>query len=58
MGDTANAIKQYELSETHRQEVPRMLYEADNFDDLERYIENMNDKVFFSFFSLFFLNFF
>jgi intraflagellar transport protein 140 len=45
IGDTSNAIKQYELSETHRQEVPRMLYEADNFEDLEAYIENMNDKA-------------
>jgi hypothetical protein len=45
LGDTVNAIKQYEQAETFRYEVPRMLFEAENLDDLESYIDNMKDKV-------------
>lgn len=42
IGDTSNAVKQYELSDTHTVEVPRMLTE--NLEDLEAYVNEMKDK--------------
>jgi intraflagellar transport protein 140 len=44
LGDTANAIKNYEKSETHRKEVPRLLFDAQYVDDLEGYINKVGDK--------------
>ena len=44
VGDTAGAIKHYELSDTHRYEVPRMLYDSQHLDELEAYINAGDDK--------------
>lgn len=45
MGETAEAIKNYEKSGTHRTEVPRMLYDANHLPDLERYIKASEDNA-------------
>lgn len=42
-GDTAGARKHYELSGTAHVEVPRMLYQAESFDELEQYITKQED---------------
>lgn len=47
IGDTSNAVKQYEQSETHRSEVPRMLLESNNEEDLEAYVNSVNDTYLF-----------
>lgn len=47
IGDTANAVKAYEQSETHRYEVPRMLFDAKNMEELERYINSAEDPALF-----------
>ncbi|PRP89671.1 intraflagellar transport protein [Planoprotostelium fungivorum] len=44
IGDFTGAVKQFEESETHRHEVPRMLFKAKNFEDLETYIDSMKDN--------------
>jgi len=44
LGDTASAIKNYEKSDTHRKEVPRLLFDANYVDDLESYINQVADK--------------
>jgi len=44
VGDTPGAIKHYELAEAHRYEVPRMLYDSQQLDDLEAYINAGDDK--------------
>ena len=38
VGDTAGAIRHYEVAGTHCVEVPRMLFERDRVEDLEDYI--------------------
>ena len=38
VGDMRGAVEAYENSQTHRQEVPRMLYEGQQLDELEHYI--------------------
>lgn len=43
LGETDSAIDNYEKSETHRSEVPRMLFDAQNVNDLENYIMGRND---------------
>ncbi|KAA6420943.1 MAG: intraflagellar transport protein, partial [Trebouxia sp. A1-2] len=43
MGDFAAAMKHYQLSDTHRQEVPRMLFEAEQIAQLATYVTEMND---------------
>jgi intraflagellar transport protein 140 len=43
MGETVEAVKHYELSQTHKTEVPRMLFETQHFSDLEQYIKNAED---------------
>jgi intraflagellar transport protein 140 len=42
-GDAAAAIKHYEKSDTHRHEVPRMLFDAQHITDLEQYIKGSDD---------------
>ena len=44
VGDTTAAIKNYEASETHRRQVPRMLFAAQRFEDLEAYIRADGDE--------------
>jgi intraflagellar transport protein 140 len=44
IGETSNAIKHYERSDTHRKEVPRLLFDAQYVDDLESYITQAADK--------------
>jgi len=43
IGDRVNAIKHYEKSETHRHEVPRMLFDAQQMSELEQYIKASDD---------------
>ncbi|GBG73003.1 hypothetical protein CBR_g12722 [Chara braunii] len=43
MGDLTGAIKAYQLSGTHRHEVPRLLFDAQQLDDLEAYIHSNGD---------------
>ena len=43
LGDTEAAIKNYEASNTHCRQVPRMLFEAGKLEDLERYIQQLDD---------------
>eukprot|EP00736_Rhodelphis_marinus_P013329 Rmarinus@m.1241 len=43
VGDMSNAIQHYELSQTHRFEVPRMMYENDAIDQAASYIKQSND---------------
>ena len=43
VGDTEAAIKNYEASNTHCRQVPRMLFEAGKLEDLERYINELDD---------------
>ena len=47
MGDFRAAIKHYEASDTHRFEVPRMLFDAQRVADLELYVNQQNDKALF-----------
>eukprot|EP00854_Cymbomonas_tetramitiformis_P005426 gene5426-6578_t len=44
IGDTPGATSAYEMSETHRAEVPRMLYENNMLEELEEYINTTQDK--------------
>jgi intraflagellar transport protein 140 len=44
-GDQAAAIKQYEASDTHKHEVPRMLFDASHITDLEAYIKASADPA-------------
>lgn len=44
IGDTSNAIKNYEKSGTHRHEVPRMLFDSQHMSELEGYIKSTDDK--------------
>ena len=44
VGDIPAAIKNFEASETHRRQVPRMLFEAGRLDDLEMYVESACDE--------------
>ncbi|KAI5067086.1 hypothetical protein GOP47_0017614 [Adiantum capillus-veneris] len=43
VGDMQMAIHQYELSNTHRYEVPRMLYSLGKVDDLKKYVVDKKD---------------
>ncbi|MCO5582156.1 hypothetical protein L7F22_036046 [Adiantum nelumboides] len=43
VGDIQMAIHQYELSNTHRYEVPRMLYSLGKVDDLKNYVDDKKD---------------
>ena len=43
VGDVRNAIRHYELSGTHHREVPRMLFEVGQIDNLGRYIRKQDD---------------
>ena len=43
LGQYDRAVQQYELSKTHTQEVPRMMYNANKTHDLEEYINQMQD---------------
>ena len=45
IGETAQAVKYYELADAHRYEVPRMLFESQNFSQLESYISEKRDKA-------------
>ena len=47
MSDFRGAIKHYEASDTHRFEVPRMLFDAQRVADLELYVNQQNDKALF-----------
>jgi intraflagellar transport protein 140 len=47
MGNISDAIRQYELAEAHRTEVPRMLYDLQQVEDLEAYIKQCSDKKLF-----------
>jgi intraflagellar transport protein 140 len=44
IGDTASAITHYELSETHKHEVPRMLFDSQHINELEQYIKSSDEK--------------
>lgn len=44
LGDMKNAMKHYEKADAHRYEVPRMLFDAQDLDGLERYISGSNDR--------------
>eukprot|EP00741_Cyanophora_paradoxa_P007333 tig00001107_g7093.t1 len=44
IGETAKAIKEYQISENHRYEVPRMLFDMQLVDELERYCTSSDDK--------------
>eukprot|EP01002_Notosolenus_urceolatus_P015452 NODE_7_length_4446_cov_23.596543_g6_i0.p1 GENE.NODE_7_length_4446_cov_23.596543_g6_i0~~NODE_7_length_4446_cov_23.596543_g6_i0.p1 ORF type:complete len:1437 (-),score=556.32 NODE_7_length_4446_cov_23.596543_g6_i0:134-4204(-) len=44
IGDVDAAIKQYELSQNHRYELPRMLYDLQRLPQLELYIQQSKDK--------------
>ncbi len=43
LGDMRGAMKHYEKSETHRREVPRMLYDSQKLEDLKQYITESNE---------------
>lgn len=43
MGETSAAIQNYEKSQTHKTEVPRMLFDTDHLQDLENYIKTTED---------------
>ena len=43
VGDVRNAIRHYELSGTHHREVPRMLFEYGQIDNLGRYVRTQDD---------------
>ena len=45
-GESTNAIKQFEISETYRNEIPRMLYGSNNLGDLQSYIDTTSDPVY------------
>eukprot|EP01105_Mastigella_eilhardi_P002868 TRINITY_DN1371_c0_g2_i2.p1 TRINITY_DN1371_c0_g2~~TRINITY_DN1371_c0_g2_i2.p1 ORF type:complete len:1217 (+),score=421.92 TRINITY_DN1371_c0_g2_i2:1075-4725(+) len=45
--DFAGAIQHYEKAETHRLEVPRMLFDAGKLMELDTYIQTSNDKKLF-----------
>ena len=40
-----NAIRHYELSGTHHREVPRMLFEVGQIDNLGRYVKTKDDPI-------------
>eukprot|EP00192_Tetraselmis_astigmatica_P000931 CAMPEP_0117694304 /NCGR_PEP_ID=MMETSP0804-20121206/27375_1 /TAXON_ID=1074897 /ORGANISM="Tetraselmis astigmatica, Strain CCMP880" /LENGTH=1395 /DNA_ID=CAMNT_0005507981 /DNA_START=130 /DNA_END=4318 /DNA_ORIENTATION=+ len=42
--DYKGAIKEFELSNTHQDEVPRMMYETNQIDELEQYIQSADDS--------------
>lgn len=44
LGNVEGAIQHYEISDTHRAEVPRMLYHRDRVEDLEDYVHRSEDK--------------
>lgn len=44
IGDTNDAIKQYEASDMHYKEVPRMLFMKKKINELEEYVEDARDK--------------
>ena len=44
-GDLEGAVQEYEASRNHRYEVPRMLCDHQQFDELERYVQAAEDKV-------------
>lgn len=44
IGETKEAIKYYELSDTHTHEVPRMLFNPEQIGDLEHYIKSSKVK--------------
>ena len=44
MGDTAKAATHFEQSDTHRVEVPRMLFDAQQITQLKEFIEQAKDK--------------
>ena len=44
VGDIPAAIKNYEASETHRRQVPRMLFEVGRIEDLEAYVDAAGDE--------------
>jgi intraflagellar transport protein 140 len=44
-GDFSGAVKEYELSNTHRTEVPRMLFDLRKLADLAAYIDAKDDKA-------------
>jgi intraflagellar transport protein 140 len=43
LGEWSRAIEHYEASNTHRQEVPRMLFGNGRIHDLDKYIQSKND---------------
>lgn len=45
IGDYSTAMSHFESSDTHRSEIPRMLYSLDRMDELEDYIQNSNDDA-------------
>ena len=45
VGETQAATEHYELSETGRQEVPRMLYQLNKVDELEDYVHRSEDAA-------------
>eukprot|EP00001_Collodictyon_triciliatum_P153438 26846_3 len=47
VSDIPAAIKNYELSETFRHEVPRMLFYSNNIEQLETYVNTVNEPSLF-----------
>ncbi len=45
IGEIAAAAKEYELSKTHRTEVPRMLFDMRRYADLNNYVDLKEDRV-------------
>uniref|UniRef100_A0A7S1IHP5 Guanine nucleotide-binding protein subunit beta-like protein n=1 Tax=Eutreptiella gymnastica TaxID=73025 RepID=A0A7S1IHP5_9EUGL len=43
-GDLDSAVQEYEASRNHRYEVPRMLCDHAQFEELERYVQSAEDK--------------
>jgi len=48
LGDTLGAIRNFEKSDTHKSEVPRMLFQVELIDDLKKYIDSSDDKELFA----------
>ncbi len=44
IGDISGAIKHFESAEAHRTEVPRLFHESNRMDELEKYVNHLNDR--------------
>eukprot|EP00002_Diphylleia_rotans_P014154 TRINITY_DN2751_c0_g1_i8.p1 TRINITY_DN2751_c0_g1~~TRINITY_DN2751_c0_g1_i8.p1 ORF type:complete len:1267 (-),score=275.99 TRINITY_DN2751_c0_g1_i8:1005-4805(-) len=53
VGDLTSAIKNYELSDTFRHEVPRMLFYSNNMEQLEAYVNTVNEPALFKWWAKF-----